>query len=136
MKLLAQGFIQYDPPRSDMKNNTSNWCVLNLPPDLVKLYQYVLRTEKHLNLCEAAWGAHASIVRGEKLVHPEFWKKYDSNKVTIQYTPIIKKVLDKKKPGAFYIIDFECPEFEHIRAELGLQTHKTFHFTIGRTYYE
>lgn len=133
-----QGYLEYDPDRGDMARRTEYWCVLQLPNDLVRYYQYFLKTEKHLQMCMPAWGAHVSIIRGEKpdAEHLPLWNKYNKQRFTIRFKPEIVELKDKKQPGSFFVINFECPELMDLRAELGLPVHKDFHITIGRTYYD
>lgn len=133
-----EGYLEYDPDRKDMKKRTQYWCVLQLPNDLVRYYQYFLRTEKHIYLEMPAWGAHVSIIRGEKPddEHIHLWKKYHKKKFKFRYFPEIVEVKDKKQSGSFYVINFECPELSDIRRELGLPVYRDFHITIGRTYYD
>ena len=133
-----EGYLEYDPDRKDMKSRTQYWCVLQLPNDLVRYYQYFLRTEKHLQLEMPAWGAHVSIIRGEKPddEHIHLWKKYHKKKFKFRFYPEIKEVKDRKKSGSFYVINFVCPELVAVRAELGLPVYPDFHITIGRTYYD
>lgn len=133
--VTIQGTIIYDPNRDGMKSSKPYWCVLKLPDDLVRLYQYFVRTKYHENICMPAWGAHISIVRGETPKHPEMWKKYHLQKLSISFEPNIIEVPDKKAPGSFYLIDFRSDEIMNIRSELGLNTHELSHLTIGRTYY-
>lgn len=135
-KLRATGVIEYDPPRDDMKKKKDYWCVLNMSNDLVKLYQYFMKSVKHVHMCDPAWGSHVSIVRGENPTNPEAWKKYNGKQLSIHYYPEIIEIKDAKKPGSFYVIEFESPELEEIRKELGLMAHKKFHLTIGRTYHD
>ncbi len=133
-----EGYLEYDPDRKDMKKRTQYWCVLQLPNDLVRYYQYFLRTEKHIYLEMPAWGAHVSIIRGEKPddEHIHLWKKYHKQKFKFRYFPEIVEVKDRKKGGNFYVINFQCPELSEIRRELGLPVYRDFHITIGRTYYD
>ncbi|SOK58455.1 hypothetical protein [Yersinia phage fHe-Yen9-04] len=133
-----RGYLDYDPDRQNMKNRTQYWCVLQLPNDLVRYYQYFVRKEHHVDMQMPAWGAHVSIIRGEKPDdnHIHLWKKYHKQKFTIRFNPYIDQVKDKKQSGSFYIINFESPELMKIREELGLSVHNDFHLTIGRTYYD
>ena len=133
-----EGYLEYDPDRKDMKSRTQYWCVLQLPNDLVRYYQYFVRVEKHIHLEMPAWGAHVSIIRGEKPddEHIHLWKKYHKKKFKFRYFPEIVEVKDKKQSGSFYVINFECPELSDIRRELGLPVYRDFHITIGRTYYD
>lgn len=133
-----EGCLEYDPDRKEMKSKTKYWCVLQLPNDLVRYYQYFVRTEKHIQLEMPAWGAHVSIIRGEKPSDENIhlWKKYHKHKFKFRFYPNIIEVKDKKQSGSFFIINFECPELSEIRRELGLPVYRDFHITIGRTYYD
>lgn len=133
-----KGYLEYDPERSMMKRRTNYWCVLQLPNDLVRYYQYFIIKEKHLDIKMPAWGSHISIIRGEKpdREHRDLWKKYHKKKFSIRFKPYIEEIKDKKKPGSFYVITVESPELMKIREELGLSVHRDFHLTIGRTYYD
>lgn len=132
------GYVEYDPDRKEMKSKTQYWCVLQLPNDLVRYYQYFIRKEKHIDLQMPAWGAHVSIIRGEKPdnEHMHLWKKYDKKRIKIRFYPDIVQIKDKKQGGSFFIINFESPELIEIRKELGLPIYPNFHITIGRTYYD
>lgn len=133
-----EGYIDYDPDRQDMKRRTQYWCVLQLSNDLVRYYQYFVRKEKHIQIEMPAWGAHVSIIRGEKPddEHIHLWKKHHKRKIKIRFKPEIVEVKDRKKGGNFYIINFQSPEIDEIRRELGLPVYPDYHITIGRTYYE
>lgn len=131
-----EGVIRYDPPRHGMKKNTNYWCILELPEDLIKYYQYFVKTDLHIPIADPSWGAHVSIVRGETPPNHGVWKKYDGKKVKIKYYPYIHVKKDPKKEGLYCFIDFEVPFFHKIRRELGLECKYTFHFTIGRTHYD
>lgn len=132
------GYVEYDPDRKEMKSKTQYWCVLQLPNDLVRYYQYFIRKEKHIDLQMPAWGAHVSIIRGEKPdnEHMHLWKKYDKKRIKIRFYPDIVQIKDKKQGGSFFIINLESPELIEIRKELGLPIYPDFHITIGRTYYD
>lgn len=131
-----EGIIRYDPPRYGMKKNTNYWCILELPDDLVKYYQYFVKTDLHIPIADPSWDAHVSIVRGETPRNIDVWKKYDRKKVKIKYYPDIQLKKDPKKEGLYCFIDFEVPFFRKIRRELGLECKYPFHFTIGRTHYD
>ncbi|WPK18222.1 hypothetical protein [Salmonella phage SD-2_S15] len=132
-----EGTLVYDPDRGTMKKKKDFWLVLQLPLQLVRYYQYFIRTDLHIDVKDPQWGAHVSIVRGEVSQHQEYWKKYDGMKVKIKFNPCIEIVKDKKNPGSFFIIEFEDDFITHIRNELGLPTkYFKYHITVGRTYYD
>lgn len=134
---MTNGILKYDPPRGNMKRKTEFWCVLNITNDFVKYYQDLIKREKFITLCEPAWGAHMSIIRGEKPTPDKMhlWKKYQNQKFDVTYDLDIKTAIDKRQPGEFYYVDAFSEELMNIRAEIGLPVYRTFHITIGRTYY-
>ena len=132
-----EGILEYDLDRGTMKKKKDFWLVLQLPYEIVKYYQYFLKTDLHLDIKDPQWGAHVSIVRGEVPPNPEFWKKYDGQKMKIKFYPEVEEVKDKKNPGSFYVIEFDDEFIAHIRSELGLQSkYLRYHLTVGRTYYD
>jgi len=129
------GTIIYDPYRGDMKTK-NNWCILQLPKDFARYYQYFLRKETHIVLNDPTFNAHVSIVRGESPPNMQAWKKYNNMPFYIEYEPEIVSFKDTKKAGSYYCINFESKKLSDIREELGLTPHKIFHITIGRTNYD
>lgn len=132
-----EGTLVYDPDRGAMKKKKDFWLVLQLPMQLVKYYQYFIRTDLHIDIKDPQWGAHVSIVRGEDPPNKQYWKKYDGQKVRIKFNPDVMEVKDKKQSGSFFIIEFDDDFIAHIREELGLQSkYFRYHITVGRTYYD
>lgn len=132
-----EGVLEYDPDRGTMKSAKPYWLVLQLPYELVKYYQYFIRTDLHVDVKDPQWGAHVSIVRGEEPPNPEFWKKYDGMKVKIRFKPEVVCIKDKKKDGNYFVIEFVNDFFSSIRTELGLPSkYFMYHVTVGRTYYD
>lgn len=135
----GSGKVVYDPKRGDMKNNTTNWCVIELDREITRYYRWWLQRERHIILQQPAWDAHISIIRGEKLTPEQMklWKKHQGRKVEFVYEHgDIQISKDKDAPGHFYWIRVDCPVVDEIRQELGLvASWKYHHITIGRTYY-
>jgi hypothetical protein len=131
------GIIKYDPYRSQMKNRTTGWCVLNIDRGIADYYRNWLRVEKHIHLQEPSWVGHISIVRGETL-NPrvqQLWKKYNNQSIDFTYDPSEYHCApDKKHGGLYYWINADAPLFGEIRKELCLPIGWRFHITIGRTY--
>lgn len=134
--ISLEGTLQYDPPRT-IKNNRPYWLVLNLPHEIIQYYQWFVRKELFIDIKDPPHSAHVSIVRGEVPPNIDMWKKYDGKKLQFQYYPHIIMKKDKKKPGYFFFINFDCDEIMNIREELGLYSkYFEWHFTIGRTHYD
>ena len=139
------GTITYDPRRPGMTHRTQWWCVVNVSPEIARYYRWWLEFEKHIHLQPPAWGAHISLVRGEKprdLYLPN-WKKYDGQKIEIEYCHGIIDVWNSQRSDdrahfvsddKYYVIEVRSPQLKEIRKELGLPSHYDFHMTIGKTY--
>lgn len=139
----STGTIIYDPRRPGMRSRTQWWCILNVDDGITDYFRWWLNYEKHLHLQPPSWGAHVSIIRGEKpspaLAH--MWKKYHKHKLTFHYDHIStassarsSRHTQGENSGLFYFIKVHCPELIEIRRELKLPTSWDLHLTIGRTH--
>jgi len=147
-RLKTTGIITYDPYRGGMKRRTAWWCVANIDREITRYYRWLIMREYWAHtainpdwLKGPAWDAHVSVVRGEEPRGEdlkELWKKYDGERVTIEYDsyPQFNKVTTGfgGKPGTFWFINAYCPEITYIRNELGLKTFHNSHLTIGKVY--
>lgn len=138
--------VVYDPPRGDMRNRTSWWCVANVDREITRYYRWWI--DKQINilkldgrgLCQPAWDAHISIIRGEKPSPDKMhlWKKYQGKTFNFEYAHVgqFYAVPPRKgeAPGIFFIVDVESPELLNIRREFGFKTDWKLHLTFGRTY--
>lgn len=132
------GKIIYDPFRANMKNNTSNWCIIDCDKEITRYYRSWLKSEKHIILHQPSWDAHISVVSGQRIPDQfkHLWKKHHGKSVKFQYQHgNIESIDDKKQAGRFYWIRVNCSFATDLRGELGLQKYQTFHLTIGRTYW-
>lgn len=136
--LETTGTIRYDPYRGEMKNKTQWWAVLELDDGISDYYRSQICTQYGIKLHQPSWGAHVSIIRGEKprddLMH--LWKKYDGKQVTIKYRPYARFNGDTRetqhKTGNFWFLDVYCEELSNIRKELELPYDWMLHLTVGR----
>jgi len=115
--------------------------VVNLDDDIARYYRWWVSKRlfgKTVNdpnwLKPPAWGAHLSVVRGEKPrgQYIDKWKQYHRKTIKILYNPYPKQV-DAKNKEHFWYIDAYSEDAMKIRKDLGLPTHHQFHITIGRT---
>lgn len=138
----GSGVIVYDPYRPGLKSRTQGWCVVNTDPEIARYFRWWMSYEKHIHLQPSAWGAHISIVRGERLDPSvqHLWKKYHGHKVNFLYEHVsnyrFARSGYKGSPddGVYYWVDVECPLMDNIRKELGLRQGWKFHLTFGRTH--
>lgn len=135
----ATGIIKYDPYRGKMKSKTDWWCVLNTDDEITRYYRWWVKKHYWIDLCQPSWGAHVSIIRGEKptpdLMH--LWKKYDGMKVEFKYSHVVRQSGDttgNDRPDSYWFVDVDCPFLLDIRRELKRPTDWKLHLTIGRTY--
>lgn len=156
----GKGTIVYDPDRGDMKARTKWWVVVNLDQGITDYYRwwanrcvnplrvsaedrtkqsYKLRGVQDEDLLVPAWGAHMTIIRGEKPREAQMhlWRKYDGQTVDFKYSPNVRYSGDTKdvgeKNGRYWFIDAVCPLGKQMRDEFGFASNWTFHITVGRT---
>lgn len=133
------GIIKYDPPRGQMKAKTNWWAVMECDNQITDYYRAQVEKQYGLKLHQPSWGAHVSIIRGEKpredLMH--LWKKYHNKKVQFKYSHFPRfngdtKIVTKHKSGAFWFLDVDAPFLTDIRKELQLPYDWKLHMTLGR----
>lgn len=164
--LTGKGKVVYDPFRGGMKNKIDWWCVIELDDSITDYYRWWANKyvnplgytdadkydakgnftwhslrDKREDLMLPSWGAHMSIVRGEKpredLMH--LWRKYHGQIVEFKYSPNVRfsgdtsgSSMDPDKQGVYWFIDAKCELGTHIRDELEKPSHWNFHITVGR----
>lgn len=137
--LNGTGRVIYDPRRPGMKRRTEGWCVANIDDELARYYRWWVMKRYWIELCKPSWGAHISIVRGER-VRPKFqhnWKLFQNKKINFKYT---NHVLRTGKNGVegesdhFWYVNVISDDLNDIRNSLGLRIYPHYHITIGRTY--
>lgn len=133
------GRIKYDPYRGQMKAKTQWWAVLECDDQITDYYRSVVEKQYGIKLHQPSWGAHVSIIRGEKprddLMH--LWKKYDNRKVEFKYGHFPRyngdtRVVTSHKNGNFWFLDIDAPFLVDIRKELQLPYDWKLHMTLGR----
>ena len=137
--LKSYGFIKYDPSRPGMKRRTEWWSILEVPGGIADYYRKMVETRYGIELCQPSWGAHVSIIRGEKpredLMH--LWKKYDGKRIEFEYSVYPRyngdtRVLTNHTSVDFWYLDVHAPFLTDIRKELELPYDWKLHLTIGR----
>lgn len=121
------GRLHYYPVVSnDIKDNPW-WLVVQCCDDLIKYYRWLVLKATGIKLAKPAWGAHISVIRGEKPPTEELWEKYQGKSISFLYSPII--YTDKK----YWWLDVEAPFLLDIRQECGLKREPEFalHLTVG-----
>jgi hypothetical protein len=132
--MKSTGKLVYSP-RTHLASS-ERWLVLMCDDEIanyyMKLYQMAyppyLNGGYSLKLSRAVWGAHVSIIRGEKVPNMNLWG-LDANKIIeFEYEP---GVIDN---GEYYWLKAKCPYLEELRQRYGLPRQPRFglHLTIGR----
>jgi hypothetical protein len=80
-------------------------------------------------LTRPVWGAHISVIRGERVPNHQLWKMDENKIIEFEYEP---GVIDN---GEYYWLKVKCDYLGDIREKYGLNRYPQFgyHLTIGRT---
>lgn len=123
----STGVIKYDP-RVERGTFMDWWVILQCDKEIVRYYQHVFKTLYWKKLQTAMWGAHVSVVRGERPKKPENWKLFNGAVLEFSY------VYDGfHTNGQHFWIKAWSPTFGEIRESLGLSKEPKvpFHLSIG-----
>lgn len=133
--------IRYDPPRPGMRRRTEWWCVATVSGQIAAHMRRWVDVSilnpfaiPDAGLIPPPWGAHVSVIRGEKPPPStrNLWKKHDGRKIVIRYA-FDPRPGDRLDGGTdFWVIEVKSPEIIAIRDELGLVTRHPLHLTIGK----
>jgi hypothetical protein len=74
------------------------------------------------------WGAHISILRGEKIKNYNIWKLDEGKIIDFEYDPIVKD------NGEYFWLTVKCNYLSELRIRYGLNPlpQYGFHLTIGK----
>jgi len=117
-------------PRTHLASS-DRWLVLMTDDAISEYYRNLFYREfPYLGkLTRPVWGAHISIIRGERVPNYELWN-LDANKIVeFEYEP---GVLDN---GEYYWLNVKCNYLCDLREKYGLKREPRYglHLTIGRT---
>lgn len=160
----SYGYLKYDPDNKQTRTEPW-WALLKCDYGLVNYYRHLILKSYGLEFTSdiltdkidaetkkvwpikvldartntSAWGPHISVIRGEKPVNREYWKRYENERIEFTYDP---EYLNTN--GRHFWIRAVSPRLEEIRTELGLTPQPTyfhrksgtvrvnpFHLTIG-----
>lgn len=138
----ASAEVVYDPPRPGMKRRTEWWCVAAMRPDVARYFRWWVDKEilnplglDGKGLLPPAWGAHVSVVRGERPPPStrHLWRRHQGKKVLLRCSLDARPGDNLDSEGKpFWFVEVECPELMAIRDELALATRFPLHLTVGR----
>lgn len=128
------GKLSYSP-RTHL-SSSEKWLVVMCDDEISKYYRHLFSKEHPYangervgKLTRPVWGAHLSVIRGEKIPKMDLWG-LDANKIIeIEYDG---GVLDNNE---YYWLKAKCPYLSDLREKYGLSREPRFgfHLTIGRT---
>lgn len=157
----SKGIIIYDPRRDGInstdRNGRSNrdkwWVIVQTDSEICRYYRYQVQKtilnplgfEKRKDalkhgfhfIDQPSWGAHISVVRGEKPDedHIHLWKKYDRQRIEFEYSHNVRQTsMDRDGHDNYWFVDVQCKFLEDLRLELGRPIKWKFHMTVGRTW--
>lgn len=123
------GILNYSP-KTHLRN-ADRWLVLYCDDELVKYYSHLFKKEYPWlpKLQRPVWGAHVSVIRGEKIQNEDKWGLFHKKRIDFDYEP---GVIDN---GEYYWLKVKCDALLDIREMYGLSREPKFglHLTVGRT---
>lgn len=129
--------ITYKPYRPGLKHKKDWWCVAEVNGDIDAYYRWFVLKRYGLKLHKPAWGAHISIIRGEKPFQDkmDLWGKYEGLEVQFEYSCNIRQSGDTTgwdRPDCFWFVDIKSDFLIDIRKEMNFPYNYGLHLTIGR----
>lgn len=112
----------------------NGWATVFCCPDLARYYQAQIKEKPQLFQLPMH-GSHITVVNGkwDKVVNPEFWKRYQNKKIRFTYS---NKIIEDNR---FWYLEVRCNFIHKIRKELGLtplrehpQLRRGLHLTLAR----
>ena len=161
MWFKSNGIIRYDPIRNGInsvdRNGRTNrdkwWVILQTDPEICRYYRWWVNArvlnplgfEKRKDAIKhgfhfidrPSWGAHSSIIRGERpdAGHIHLWKKYDGKRIEYEYKHEVRQTsMDRDGHDNYWFVEVRCKFLEDLRVELGRPIKWKFHMTVGRTW--
>jgi len=117
-------------PRSHL-GDSSKWLVMMADDEICKYYSSLFKTEYpyYPMLARPIFGAHVSVIRGERIPNHNLWKMDDNKIIEFDYEPGVED------NGEYYWLKVKCKYLEDLREKYGLSRIPRFgyHLTIGRT---
>lgn len=122
-------------PRTHLASS-EKWLVMMCDDEISKYYRHLYTKEYppylnggySLKLTRPVWGAHISVIRGEKIPNMNLWGLAANKVVEFEYEG---GVIDN---GEYFWLKAKCPYLSEIREKYGLwkEPRFGFHLTIGR----
>lgn len=130
----SKGKLIYSP--SSHVGTSEKWLVLMCDDEISKYYRK-LYTYSHkfanggysLSLTRPIWGAHISLIRGEKLPNNHLWRLDENKIIEFEYEAGVQS------NNEYYWLRVKCDYLLDLREKYGLKRNPQFglHLTVGRT---
>jgi hypothetical protein len=118
------GACTYDPG-VNTKHFDPWWLIINVDPEIIRLYRYFLRGWGIKVVPNNLWGPHISVVKGIRPRNLSSWGL--DIEIKFNYTNIVRWDND------FHAwLDVYSDDLEKILIDLGLPPTPRFHLTLGR----
>lgn len=120
------GRLKYDP-RKNTKHYEPWWALLLCEEEIPRLYAwFLLRHGVPTEPTNKLWGAHVSVIKGQKPPDEKLWGRKKNHTVEFWYTNQIRW----NHTHAW--LDVWSPEMSEIRESMGLPPKVFYHLTLGR----
>lgn len=117
-------------PRTHL-SSSDKWLVLMCDDELSKYYRHIYTKEFPWRgkLTRPVWGAHISVIRGERIPNMNLWGESANKIIEFEYDG---GVIDNNE---YFWLKAKCQFLSDLRSQYGLSKEPKFgfHLTIGRT---
>lgn len=130
----GEGIIRYDPRITHRGRELFDpwWVILVYDSELLNRLHRKWEHALGIKLSKPLWGAHVSVVRGEKPPLRAMWGSREGQSVTFQYSSVLRTARAAHLTRCY--VWARCPELDAIREELGLPPFpawNSYHMTVG-----
>lgn len=128
----SSGRLVYDPQFDNQRETKPFWLMLTCDEELAAYYRQLLFKERCIKLNpRCIWGAHISVIRGEKPL-TGWWGKNKGLELDFEFDGIVRD------DGRYYWMDVVAPQLAAIRVSYGLSPapYFNFHLTIGNSIFD
>ncbi len=129
MSFKSTGILSYSPKTH--LNTSDRWLIMRCDDEICKYYASLFRREfPYLpKLARPVWGAHISVIRGERVPNFNLWGKGNNAKIDFEWEPGVTDNIE------YFWLKVKCDALLDIREAYGLHREPRFglHLTIGRT---
>lgn len=116
-------------PRTHL-SSSERWLIIACDDEISKYYRHLFYVETPWlgKLTRPVWGAHISVIRGEKIPN-NLWRLDENKIIEFEYEGGVQT------NGEYYWLNVTCPYLLNLREKYSLPREPRYglHLTIGRT---